>query len=71
MTKPTLQAIAPNIPTAPAPDPFDFASLRLNPSFIETAGVKKLVDDGAGAAAESARLRPRSPSARNIAKTSP
>src|SRR5262245_400432 len=25
-----------------APDPFDLASLRLNPSFIETAGVKKL-----------------------------
>ncbi len=29
--------------TTPAPDPFDLASLRLNPSFIETAGVKKLL----------------------------
>ena len=28
---------------AAAPDPFDIASLRLNPSFIETAGVKKLI----------------------------
>src|SRR5215211_2865812 len=26
-----------------APDPFDIASLRLNPSFLETAGVKKLL----------------------------
>jgi len=26
-----------------AADPFDLASLRLNPSFIETAGVKKLL----------------------------
>jgi len=26
-----------------APDPFDLAGLRLNPSFIETAGVKKLI----------------------------
>jgi hypothetical protein len=44
MTKPTLQAISSSdIPTAPAPDPFDLASLRLNPSFIETAGVKKLL----------------------------
>jgi hypothetical protein len=25
------------------PDPFDIASLRLNPSFLETAGVKKLL----------------------------
>ena len=43
MTKPTLQAVEPTIPTCPAPDPFDLASLRLNPSFIETAGVKKLL----------------------------
>jgi hypothetical protein len=28
---------------APPPDPFDITSLRLNPSFIETAGVKKLI----------------------------
>jgi len=27
----------------PTPDPFDLASLRLNPSFLETAGVKKLL----------------------------
>jgi hypothetical protein len=26
-----------------APDPFDLASLRLNSSFVETAGVKKLI----------------------------
>jgi hypothetical protein len=26
-----------------APDPFDLASLRLNPSFLETASVKKLL----------------------------
>ena len=44
MTKPTLQAVDPNTPTTqPAPDPFDLASLRLNPSFLETAGVKKLL----------------------------
>ena len=48
MNKPTLQAINPNAvdpntPTTPAPDPFDLQSLRLNPSFLETAGVKKLL----------------------------
>jgi hypothetical protein len=44
MPKPTLQAVDPNNPGTPAiPDPFDIASLRLNPSFLETAGVKKLV----------------------------
>ena len=43
MTKSTLQAIDSNTPTTPAPDPFDLASLRLNPSFLETAGVKKLL----------------------------
>jgi hypothetical protein len=43
MSKTTLQAVDPNIPTTPAPDPFDLASLRLNSSFLETAGVKKLV----------------------------
>jgi hypothetical protein len=43
MTKPTLQAVEPATPTDPAPDPFDLTSLRLNPSFIETAGVKKLL----------------------------
>ena len=30
-------------PGTVAPDPFDIASLRLNPSFLETAGVKKLL----------------------------
>jgi hypothetical protein len=43
MTKPTLQAVDPNAPTAPAPDPFELASLRLNSSFLETSGVKKLL----------------------------
>jgi hypothetical protein len=43
MTKPTLQAVDPNTTIVPAPDPFDLASLRLNPSFLETAGVKKLL----------------------------
>jgi len=33
----------PATPSAAVPDPFDLASLRLNPSFIETAGVKKLI----------------------------
>ena len=43
MSKPTLQAVDPNAPSTSAPDPFDLASLRLNPSFVETAGVKKLL----------------------------
>jgi hypothetical protein len=43
MTKPTLQAVDPDTPTTSAPDPFDLESLRLNASFIETAGVKKLL----------------------------
>ena len=43
MTKPTLQAVDPNSPLSPAPDPFDLTSLRLNPSFLETSGVKKLL----------------------------
>jgi hypothetical protein len=43
MNKPIVQAADPNAPTTPAPDPFDLASLRLNPSFLETAGVKKLL----------------------------
>src|SRR5262245_9946615 len=29
--------------TTAAPDPFDLESLRLNPSFLETAGVKRLI----------------------------
>jgi len=43
MSKSTLQAVDSDTPTTSAPDPFDLASLRLNPSFIETAGVKKLL----------------------------
>ena len=30
-------------PSTAAPDPFDLASLRLNPAFIETSGVKRLL----------------------------
>jgi hypothetical protein len=40
--KPALQSVDENV-SSPAPDPFDIASLRLNPSFLESAGVKKLV----------------------------
>jgi len=40
VTKPNLQAVDPNSPTGSASDPFDLASLRLNSSFVETAGVK-------------------------------
>jgi hypothetical protein len=43
VTKPNLQAVDPNSPTGSASDPFDLASLRLNSSFVETAGVKKLL----------------------------
>jgi hypothetical protein len=42
MTKPSLQAVDPTTPATPAPDPFDLTSLRLNPSFLETAGVEKV-----------------------------
>ncbi len=43
MTKPTLQAADPeNKTNTPALDPFDPANLRLNQSFTETVGVKKL-----------------------------
>jgi hypothetical protein len=31
------------VPSAASPDPFDIAGLRLNPAFVETAGVKKLL----------------------------
>jgi hypothetical protein len=43
--KPALQAVdSEETPSSAAiPDPFDLASLRLNPSFLETAGVKKLL----------------------------
>jgi hypothetical protein len=42
-SKPTLIDCSTIGSTAAVPDPFDLASLRLNPSFIETAGVKKLL----------------------------
>jgi hypothetical protein len=44
MTKASLQTVnpAPN-PTGATPDPFDPANLRLSQSFVETAGVKKLL----------------------------
>lgn len=40
MTKPSLQPVE---NAAPPPDPFDLASLRLDQSFVESAGVKKLL----------------------------
>jgi hypothetical protein len=45
MPNPTLQAVDSSDPTnsPKTPDPFDLASLRLNSSFLETAGVKKLL----------------------------
>jgi hypothetical protein len=45
MTKPTLQTVesAAKMDAAPSPDPFDLANLRLSQSFVETAGVKKLL----------------------------
>jgi hypothetical protein len=44
MTEATLQAVdSNNLAAKPEiPDPFDLESLRLNPSYVETAGVKKL-----------------------------
>jgi hypothetical protein len=45
MTKPTLQTVEPaaKMDAAQPPDPFDLANLRLSQSFVETAGVKKLL----------------------------
>jgi hypothetical protein len=48
MSKPDLKAIADTDPaveasTTPNADPFDLTNLRLNQSFTETAGVKKLL----------------------------
>jgi hypothetical protein len=40
--KPALQSVDQNV-SAPAPDPFDIESLRLKPSFLESASVKKLL----------------------------
>ena len=42
MTKPQVVE-TPATPITAAPDPFDLASLRLNTSFLETAGVKILL----------------------------
>jgi len=45
MTKPTLQAVDPpaNTVATQAPDPFNLDNLRLSQSFVENAGVKKLL----------------------------
>lgn len=49
MTKPDLKPVAEThamveaIATPAAPDPFDLANLRLDQSFVESAGVKKLI----------------------------
>ena len=58
MTKPTLQAVDPNAPPSPAPDPFDLASLRLNPSFLETSGVKTTVPARRPGRQDFVRVRP-------------
>jgi hypothetical protein len=44
MTEATVQAVdSNNLAAKPEiPDPFDLENLRLNPSYVETAGVKKL-----------------------------
>ncbi len=41
-TKPNLQAVEEEATNTQAPDPFDPANLRLDQSFTETVGVKKL-----------------------------
>src|SRR5262249_41302405 len=41
ITKPTL--VSSTAGSTTTPDPFDLESLRLNPSFLETTGVKKLI----------------------------
>jgi hypothetical protein len=41
-SKPKLVDLDTASTTATPPDPFDLSTLRLNPSFLETAGVKKL-----------------------------
>src|SRR5262249_33789564 len=44
MNKPTLQAVDLESPTdIPAPNPFDPANLRLDQSYTENVGVKKLI----------------------------
>jgi hypothetical protein len=44
MNKPTLQAVDQESPNnTPAPNPFDPANLRLDQSYTETVGVKKLI----------------------------
>jgi hypothetical protein len=43
MSNPPLQVVSDNLATKPEiPNPFDLAKLRLNPSFTETVGVRKL-----------------------------
>src|SRR5262249_5535464 len=41
ITRPTL--VSSTAGSTATPDPFDLESLRLNPSFLETTGVKKLI----------------------------
>ena len=41
ITRPTL--VSSTASSTAVPDPFDLDSLRLNPSFLETSGVKKLI----------------------------
>jgi hypothetical protein len=41
--EPAVEPTAAAAPAAAAPDPFDISGLRLNPSFLETAGVKRLI----------------------------
>jgi hypothetical protein len=43
-SKPEIETDETTPNPAPAPDPFDLASLRLDQSFAETAGVKKLLN---------------------------
>ena len=43
MAKPKLNVTPASNPPDATPDPFDPANLRLNQSFVETAGVKKLL----------------------------
>jgi hypothetical protein len=43
LVDPAVDPTTDSAAAAPAPDPFDIAGLRLNPSFLETSGVKKLI----------------------------
>ena len=57
-------------PQTAAPDPFDIASLRLNPSFLETAGVKKLLTTVPARGNQARRITSVSIRRLSIAKTS-